>query len=370
MNYVYGKIYRNGKFYSGYLGFEDGIIKESGSRLSSSIKNNAQASGLILPTFINSHIHLADSFLFGEYTDESIKKLVAPKTGLKMKKLKSAKEKTLIEASRKTAWDMVKTGTSHFIDFREMGVKGINVLKKSSKGLPVQFKSLGRPFAMRADKKELDKILEKADGIGLSAFSDWPEDLIKKIADETHRKKKIFALHVSEAINEKIDSIIELKPDFIVHMLEATNKDLNKIAEHNIPVVVCPRANMFYGKFPNLGAMLKANNKLMLGTDNAMITIPDMLREIEFTFRISKLSGGMTPKELLQIAFHNPREIFYTAKVKTPKMLAPGAFADFIVLSIPNLNNYAHPENLICMGISSSEIDFISMKDFIWRRLK
>ncbi|UCH89393.1 MAG: amidohydrolase family protein [Thermoplasmata archaeon] len=370
MDYVYGLIYENGSFKKGYLGFDNGTLTTSGTRVSKQIKSKALANGLIIPAFYNPHIHLADSFLYGQIPDSTIQELVAPQTGLKARKLKAASDSTIINATKSTVQKMLHTGTSDFIDFREMGVRGLNLLKKSMRGVPVNYKVLGRPAALRFDKSELNKIFKLSDGIGLSAFSDWDKDAITAISAVTHRNNKLFALHVSEAVREDIDEILDLNPHYIIHLIEATNKDLQKISEAKIPVVVCTRANMFFGKYPDLTAMVKAKIKLMLGTDNAMLTTPDMLQELANAFRCSKLTGGVPAKELLRIAFSNPREVFQPELTEPTKPLAEGNPANFLVLDVPELSSYAHPENLLCLGVSKEHITLISMNNFFWRRLK
>lgn len=370
MEHVYGVIYSENKFRKGYLGFEDGVIKTSGKTIPEGIKNKATAKGLIIPTFFNSHIHLADSFLFGKFSNETVKSLVEPKTGLKIKKLKEESDRTIIQSNREIIMDMVLSGTSGFIDFRELGLRGIKNLKKSLEDIPVDCRILGRPYDVKFDPDELKKILKISDGIGLSAYRDWHVKWIKRIVAETKKKSKLFALHVSETVRESIDEIIELQPNFLVHMLKATKTDLKKVAENNIPVVVCPRANMFYGKYPNINAMVEAKVKLLVGTDNSMITIPDMLREMEFMFRIAKLKGGISPETMMEIFFRNPNEIFENDPDLSRDLLGEGSASNFIVLNVPKLSTFAHPENLLCLGLAREQIDLISMKKFVWRRLK
>jgi cytosine/adenosine deaminase-related metal-dependent hydrolase len=48
----------------------------------------------------------------------------------------------------------------------------------------------------------------------------------------------------------------------------------------DLPVVVCPRSNMFFGMVPPLARMVKAGVTVALGTDNAMIHQPDLFVEM------------------------------------------------------------------------------------------
>jgi cytosine/adenosine deaminase-related metal-dependent hydrolase len=365
MDYVYGKIYQDGGFYSGYLGFEEGVIKIATEETSEKIKNQSRAAGLIIPSFYNSHLHLADAFLYGTFGNASISDLVSPKTGLKIKKLKSASDETIINGSRKAVEAMQKTGTSTFVDFREMGARGLELLERTLADSPLKCISLGRPSTMESSQTELTEILDNSDGIGLSAVCDWPYESVRKIAEDAKTAKKLFALHASEEVREDIDSIIELNPDYIVHLLEATRDDFKKVAEHDIPVVVCPRANMFFGKYPDITGMIKSKLKLALGTDNTMLVVPDMLAELAFSFRIAKLTGGISVGDMMKIIFDNPREIFEPENEEASNPLKPESKANFIVLDVPDILSYPHPENLLCLGISSAQIILISVNKFI-----
>jgi cytosine/adenosine deaminase-related metal-dependent hydrolase len=370
MDYVYGKIYERGRFRPGYIGFEDGIIISRGERVTGKIRSSAIASGMVIPTFYNSHIHLADSFLFGQFSDSSVNKLVDPRTGIKMKKLKAAPDRVMIDSTREMLKFMCDSGTSGFIDFREMGIRGLKNLKRAMKGQVLDCLSMGRPYGVNANEAELTEILKMADGLGVSAYSDWPKPALRKVAKAAHSRTKLFALHVSETKREDIRKILELEPEFIIHMIEATRNDLRLVADSKTPVVVCPRSNMFYGNYPDITEMVKSGIKVLLGTDNAMLTPPDMLRELEFSFKCAKMKGGITPRELMEIAFHNPRILFEPETKPNAKHFETGSKANFIVLDIPKLNSFAHPENLLCLGISRAQIELISIKNHIWRRLK
>ncbi len=106
-----------------------------------------------------------------------------------------------------------------------------------------------------------------------------PSNYIDKIADVVHSKNKYLAIHVSERIREDIDKVISLRPDLIIHMCEATYSDLLKCADENIPISVCARSNLYFDKVPQLGLMYKANNTVSIGTDNAMLSTPDIFSE-------------------------------------------------------------------------------------------
>jgi cytosine/adenosine deaminase-related metal-dependent hydrolase len=120
---------------------------------------------------------------------------------------------------------------------------------------------------------------------------------------------KMFSLHVSEAVREDADRVIDLRPDFVVHLTKATADDMSKFASAGIKVVVCPRSNDFFGLAPNIPLMLKQGLTVALGTDNCMISHPDMLAEISAAYRCSKKYGGISPLEAVNLATVGGRKL-------------------------------------------------------------
>ena len=56
VHYISGKICTDGGFKKGHIGFQDGLVTEVGD---GEVKDPI-AKGLILPTFVNAHTHIAD----------------------------------------------------------------------------------------------------------------------------------------------------------------------------------------------------------------------------------------------------------------------------------------------------------------------
>lgn len=135
-------------------------------------------------------------------------------------------------------------------------------------------------------------MLQRADGIGISSAADWPQRELKKVAAHTRRRGKRFGLHASEGVREDIDAILELQPSFLVHLCRATDEDLQAVADAGVPVVVCPRANAFFGLRPPVEQMFELDVPLMLGTDNAMLVSPDVQAEIAYLREHFNVSSG------------------------------------------------------------------------------
>jgi len=229
----------------------------------------------------NSHTHIGDSFIKLPDKKWSVEELVAPGYGYKHRMLERAKEDEIVKGMIE-AIKLMEKNTDVFVDFREGGIKGIKLLHKAMEGRKIKAIIMGRPAGMKYVKDEVDEILKMAHGIGLSSISDWDDREIEKIAEHVKKREKMFSIHVSEVKREDIDAVLSLAPDFIIHMCKGSKKDFEKIADENIPVVICPRANSFFGIAPKINEMMAAGIKIFLGTDNAMIVKPDVMEEMRY----------------------------------------------------------------------------------------
>ncbi len=319
MIYFSGTVITNDGAVEGYVGLEDGTVAEV-----SEGRCPAQplASGVIVPPMVDGHTHCADSGLKAP-KEISLCELVGP-DGLKERYLKRS-------SPEKIACDMKcfsklahMNGIGDFIDFREGGVEGSMLLRGS---VPEAF-ILGRPSSLEFDPNELDEILRYADGIQLSGINDVPASYSEAVADYTVRSGKMFAIHASEGSREDIDSILALSPSFVVHMASAERSDLVRCADEDVPIVTCPRSNIFFGLTPPLAMMRECNNTVILGTDNAMICTPDMREEArEYCSILGDLK--VDPENLWSAMVSNGRKLLYDGKRIG---LRPGMDADITVL--------------------------------------
>jgi len=281
MNCIQGKILTEQGFKSGYI-----LLKNTENptiHFGKSSKSSAQKS-LIIPTFVNAHTHIGDTFIRRKNISlpHNLEQLVAPPNGLKHTLLNKTDDHEIYLGIVHGLQELQEEGISTFIDFRENGINGIKLLKKSLDKSPLKSIILGRPQKNQNSPNELNKILQESDGIAISSLEDINYDLINKIVEQTKKKSKKFALHVSERIREPIDRVLSLHPDFIVHMNQASEKDLQKVKNQKIPIVVCPRSNHFFGLKPNVKKMKQTGNKIFLGTDNLMFHPPSIIKEIQF----------------------------------------------------------------------------------------
>ena len=324
MDYISGEILTPNGFKTGYIGFEKQTIIEAGNTMP---PKKPICKGLIVPTFINAHTHIGDSFIRDKNIDlpKNVEELVAPPNGLKHRLLKDASEKDIVNGMKQSIEVMINSGTSCFCDFRENGIQGINQLKNALKNKSISEFLLSRPANLEYNKEEVDILLSNSNGIGLSSISDWDYSELEKISKHTKKNNKIFAIHASERIREDIDMVLDLKADFLIHMVKASESDLTIVKENNIPIVLCPRSNSHFGLKPNLGLMKKIGVEILLGTDNAMLNSPNVLDELKF---LNDTTDIYSLEQLLNMITFTPRKVLNLSLC----ILGPITPADFIVL--------------------------------------
>lgn len=279
---------------------------------------------IVCPTFLNGHTHIGDSIIKDEGYGLSLGEMVKPPNGVKHKALANAEDGEIIDAMKKSMWDMFESGTTHFIDYREGGIKGVELLRKASKNLPVTPVILGRDDSfygqnpdLRKVKIAIRKLLKLADGIALSGFGEISDEVASLITSECRKAGKISSIHVAESMHLQDDSLRDFNKTEIqrgvdagfnqlVHCTNPRNNDLELIKNSN--VVVCPRANatLNVGVAP-LNEMFSKGIKPLLGSDNLMLNSPNLLRELEFSLKIMSVyyRNYLNPKDLLKTATTN-----------------------------------------------------------------
>jgi cytosine/adenosine deaminase-related metal-dependent hydrolase len=329
MDYISGDFLKVDGFSKGYLGIENNKICELGS---GNPKKKPIFKGIILPSFVNMHTHIGDSFIRNKNLKlpRDLIELVAPPNGLKYRLLKNSASDEIISGMKESIKTMLESGISIFCDFRENGLNGLNNIKNALKNTDISSIILSRPEKLEFNKDEINNLLKNSNGIGLSSISDWDYSEIEKVSKETKKKGKIFALHASERIREDIDLILNLKPTFLVHMNYANKSDLIRLTENDISVVICPRSNYFFNLKSNLKLMKECGINMMVGSDNAMLNNPNVLEEIKF---IKKNSNIFSIEELLNMITYNPRKVLNLDY----HILDLNLISDLIVLDNKNL---------------------------------
>jgi cytosine/adenosine deaminase-related metal-dependent hydrolase len=256
----------------------------------------------------------------------------------------------------------LNSGIAYFGDFREGGLEGVKLISQALSDSHIRSRIFGRPSKMTYDENEMETLLDRVDGIGLSAISDRNIDDIIRIAEHTKGKGKMFALHASERIREDINTILDLKPDFLIHMNRAEENDLKLCAENDVPIVLCPRSEVFFGHVPDITKMFTSGVTLALGTDNAMLNSPSsILREMEFAYKIARLSGGIPAQAILDMVLKNSRKVL---NLGDDIRLTLGNKANMVVFDICSED----PAYALVNGAHRKNISMISSDDFQFTR--
>ncbi len=335
---------------------------------------------IVCPSFINGHIHIGDSIIKDEGYGLSLSEMVKPPNGVKHIALANASDDELKEAMKKSMMEMIDSGTTHFIDYREGGIKGVKLLKEASKDLPIKPIILGRDDSFYGDdpdlgkvKKSIKKLLKVADGIAPSGFGEITSEVANLITQECSKQGKISSIHVAESESNQIESLNKskltevakgVKSNFsqLVHLTNPKADDLDQVSKSAQNVVVCPRANatLNVGVAP-LNKMLDLNIKPLLGTDNVMLNSPNMLRELEFTLKIMSIyyKRYINPQELLKMATTNICG-FEINSVVQKSAISEDNFAEFIVYKSFSKNPYLN----ICNRIETKNILYTINKRF------
>ncbi|WP_440952621.1 amidohydrolase family protein [Methanococcoides sp. FTZ1] len=278
----------------GYICVEGGIITEIG-------EESTTSRNIIAPCFVNSHTHIGDSVckdpVLGVCENFRIKKdldsLVRPPDGLKHRILGRTSYSDLVVSMRSSIEDMLATGTGAFADFREGGLLGVFAIKEAVDDINIDSLVLGRPKdpdnPMDEVLSEIDRILQHADGLGMSGTNDVDMELLHRSRTASKNRRRKFAIHSGEKSDDDIEKALSLDPDILIHMTRAKRSDLMAVADAGIPVVVCPRSNFVtdVGMAP-VSEMLELGVTVAVGTDNVMLNSVNMFSEMEL---LSKVFG-------------------------------------------------------------------------------
>jgi cytosine/adenosine deaminase-related metal-dependent hydrolase len=280
-----------GRFTKGWALLDGPKLVETGKASTSSPKCRC-VNGIALPSLPNAHTHLGDFGLKQKVRPGmTLEELVAPPNGLKHKLLPKIDQTESIGGALQV---LHRSGVGSLCDFREGGLGGVEAMARAlvSEGHGIRAAILGRPKGLSYDRKEVEDILSKCNGLGISAVRDWDYDTLSELAAQVHKNGKVLALHASEHTHEPIDPILDLDPTFIVHMVKGIQSDFNRLSVLKIPVVVCPRSNQFFGLKSPIKQMLKAGVQVCIGTDNAMLTDLSVLSELKAARQL-----GLSPLE-------------------------------------------------------------------------
>lgn len=343
----------------GYIEIERGIVKGTGvGKYKGTAKELNAQDFLIIPGLINAHTHIADSIGKDIAAGYGLDARVHPVFGAKKKILEKSRSEHLKAFIKSSAISMMKRGTVAFADFREGEIEGVKLLMEAVADLPIKCIALGRvdhysdprdvaglPYNMMERAKQ---VLEIANGLGISGANENTDTALSQYK-QLVAGKKLLAIHAAESKEtvefskiytgrSEIDRIMDnMKPDFLVHMTNATEDEISLIAESKkitttmTGIVVCPRANGVLGVgIPKVATMLRKGCTVAIGTDNVMLNSPDMLRELDYTWKVSQANERemIDARELLKMATVNAAQILRL----NSGCIESGRAADFIFI--------------------------------------
>lgn len=298
---------------------------------------------VLIPGLYNSHTHMGDSALPDGATGLTLEQAFFRPAGYKYRELAKLPPEQHLPHLEAHLRYMARTGTVAHLDFREQGPGGAELLRAASRHTGVESIILGQfnesPFAgpeLRANRPghtlpaahraELERLLAVADGFSESTMNDltdaaWAE--IRALTDATGKLRAIHCLEnagyrdLSFATTGRGDLVRALElydPHLIVHLTVATAEEIALLVRARKTGVLNPRANASLGlPLPPVAALLRAGANLLLGTDNGMLNSPNLLAELDFTYKLAKSQFGDAlspdPAAILKMATSNIRPV-------------------------------------------------------------
>ncbi|MFX1254989.1 MAG: amidohydrolase family protein [Promethearchaeota archaeon] len=287
---------------------------------------------VLFPSFINSHIHIADTIGKDMCLNSSLEDAVG-QNGIKFRLFEQNDTNTIKTAILNSLLEIKEAGISAFADFREGGLFGIQILrealekfgKKELIGL-----IFGRPSKFGSEYKEIEifhheisNLLLEVDGLGLSSITDFTDEQLETMRTLADTDKKYISIHALEGVkntqnnssshNKELERILDiLKADILIHLTKATREDLYSLNEIR-SIIFCPRSNAYFGfGFPPLAIFLKADLAPLpaLGTDNIMCNAPNILEEARYAALSIRSEMKINPTTFLKMISVNPAKIF------------------------------------------------------------
>jgi len=339
---VVGKDYEIKENINLTLDIEKGLIANIGFSRRGFTEKPLNINAIAIPSPINAHIHSADFIFSGSGLKLSIEELVKPPHGLKHRLLRETASKDIAKSITYTLKYLKSTGVSAAADFREEGIKGVKLALKALKKVPFRHIILGRPVKGYSEKN-VKTLLRLCHGIGLSSTLPFKPSFLNMLNKLAKEENKLLAAHVAETRKsfEKGDleyTLKHYKPDFIVHGTHLGSEEFSILAEKKIPLVLCPRANTFFGVgTPKIAEALKSNVIISLGTDNAGWILPNIWREVEYAFNLTKMQNRSIaePKLFLKMITYNAAK---TLKLENEGFIDEGMKANITFLKTsPNI---------------------------------
>ncbi|MBF1999951.1 MAG: amidohydrolase family protein [Synechococcales cyanobacterium M58_A2018_015] len=327
---------------------------------------------VIMPGMYNCHTHMGDSCLPDGATGMTLEAGFFRPNGYKYRELAKQTEADHLDHITHHLRYMARSGTIAHVDFREQGVYGSQLLRRASEATGVRSIILGQfnalPFSAAElqhnqahlsvqAQAELEALLEVADGFSESTMNDLTDAAWVQIRQITEQRQKRRAIHCLEnagyreaslAITGRgdLERALDLfQPDLVIHATVADASEIALLSQHRVNVVLNPRANANLGlPLPPIAPLIDSEANLLLGTDNGLLNSPNLLAELDFTYKVAKSQFGDAvrpdPVSILQMVTSNIRGFLPDVY----GYLDTGLPADFVVLDFtqPHLRASRH----------------------------
>ncbi|MCG3107819.1 5'-deoxyadenosine deaminase [Metallosphaera sp. J1] len=291
-----------------HVEISDGIISHVGKGWD--VKGETYPNSLLMPGLVNSHVHTFDAIAPEFGWNLTLKEAVGDPHSEKYRVLVSMSLSELKKSTLNFLEKSLKLGVFTVVDFKEMDLKGATISREVKDQSPINYIPLGR-LDGEVTRERLELLKKFVDGYGVSSVSVGVEKL--SLIRDVFRDR-ITAIHVSETLRHNLLSDLEvtlstLEPEILVHGTHLTEEEIILVAEKGMKLVVCPRSNLWFSAgIPNIPMMIKRGVRLLLGTDNAGVTDPDLWKEMEVALLLSRLRdpGSDFSREILKSVTVNP----------------------------------------------------------------
>ena len=293
-----GQVLLRGEFVEGWVGIEGARVADVGE---GPPPGTPAMTGVIVPGLVNAHTHAGDAAVPPPPEGMSPEEVFAPPGGYKHRMLEATPADALVAGTAAFLDRMTAAGVVRHTDFREGGVAGVEQLERARAraASPPASAVYGRPGGLICDTRELDALLPRVHGLGLSAARDWPWECLSDVVAHAHAAGKAVALHCSEVGREELSRVLDLCPEHLVHMVHGTPQDFKDVAAARVPVVACPRSVARFGLRSPVIEMRRAGVDVRLGTDNAMLQEPSVLLDVAHLLRDPQVAREVPPLEVL-----------------------------------------------------------------------
>lgn len=340
---------------------------------------------LVIPMLINAHTHVGDTGAKELCTGLPLEQAVIPPHGLKHRFLASLDAETHIAMMRHGLLEMLSNGIIACADFREQGLQGVRNLRRAAEGLPIRVRVLGRvdeTLEGEAFYAAASELLDEADGLGVRDACCYPPSLLTRLTKEFPHK--IFAAHVSEdrraeemsfrqSRQTQTQRALDWGAQILVHLVHASDADLQLAARSGAFGVSCPRSNSILGDgLPRLAMWERAGLLFGLGSDNVMLSSPDMLREMDYA---SRMTRGISedPTALSSLTLLKAVTVTGARALRLDRelgSLSPGKEASFLVFDLTSLNlTYVNdPIEALVHRATVADIIGIYIRGKLWKQ--